>query len=250
MTNTTLTLALGGDIPFDQFVQTMERFRRLVDLLTQDVAGGVEIGWAIDELATGSAVITIRGESEQPGAVARVTRAYVVIGDALERHQPVPFSPRIARAAESLTQVLNGTITSIRFEAGEDVATVTSTVPVEQAASLLGAYGAIEGRIETLSSRRGLSFNLYDLLNDRPIRCQLEPDQAEAVRDAWDRHVIVRGWVRRDPTSGRPVSISPVHSIETVPDVERGSYRRARAVLPTRPGELPPHVVIRRLRDA
>jgi hypothetical protein len=246
---TTLTLAMSGDVPLDQFALTLERFQRLVDLLTQEVSRDASIDWIVDELIADNAVITIRGESEQPDAVDRVGRAYAVIGQSLEQHQPIPYSAQVSQAAESLADVLNGRITSIQFEAGNDIATITSGVPVVQAAGLLGAYGAVEGRVETLTSRRGLGFTLYDLLHDRAIRCHLEPDQADVVRDAWDRRVVVRGWVRRDPTSRRPVSINPVQSIELVPDVERGAYRRARAIAPARPNEPPPHVTIRRLRD-
>jgi hypothetical protein len=250
MTYTTLTLALGGDVPLDQFALTMERFQRLIEQLTQEVGQDAAIKWIVDELSAGSAVITIRGESEQLEAVERVGRAYTVIGQSLEHHQPIPYSPQIARAAENITQVLNGQITSIQFEAGDDIATVTSSIPVEQAAALLGAYGSVEGRVETLTSRRGLGFTLYDLLHDRAIRCHLGPDQADSVRDAWDRRVIVRGWVRRDPSSGRPVSINPVQSIDLVPDIAPGSYRQARGIAPARPGESPSHVTVRRLRDA
>ena len=141
-------------------------------------------------------------------------------------------------------------ITSLQFEAAGAVSTITSSVPVEQAAGLIGAYGSIEGRVETLTSRRGVGFALYDLFLDRAIRCHPEPDQANIVRDAWHRRVIVSGWVRRDPASGRPVKIDPVQSIELVPDVEPGSYRRARAVAPVSDGDEPSHVAIRRLRDA
>lgn len=37
MNANTITLALGGDIPFEQFAQTMERFHRLIGLLTEDL---------------------------------------------------------------------------------------------------------------------------------------------------------------------------------------------------------------------
>ena len=250
MNPNTITLALGGDIPFEQFAQTMERFHRLIDLLTEDMGRDARISWIVDDLSIGSAVVSIRGESEQEEAVERVTRAYAVIGESLEHDQPIPYSPLIVEAAKSLTKVLDGHITSIQFEAAGSVSTITSTVPVEQAAGLIGAYGSIEGRVETLTSRRGLGFTLYDLLHDRAIRCHPEPDQAGIVRDAWDRRAIVSGWVRRDPASGRPVMINPVQSIELVPEVEPGAYRLARAVLPASGGDEPSHIVIRRLRDA
>jgi hypothetical protein len=250
MTVNTLTLALGGEVPLDLFSQTIRHFQHLIELLSKEMGEGVAITWTVDELSAGSAVITIRGEAADPGVVERVGRAYTIIGQSLEEGKPIPYGPSVARAAENITKVLNGKITSIQFEAGSEVATVTAGVSVEQAAGLIGAFGSIEGRIETLTHRSWLGFTLYDFLNDRAIRCHLAPDQADSVREAWGRRAIVRGWVRRDPISGRPVAITPVHSIEVVPEVERGSYRRARGVAPAGPGEPSPEVAIRRLRDA
>jgi len=250
MSETTLTLALGGDVPLDLFAETMQRFRRLIDLLTHEVSRDAGIAWIVDEQSGGSAVITIRGEAEHPEAVARVGRAYAEVGQALERHQVIPYSPQIAQAAERITQVINGQILSIRFEALNEVATVTSSVPVEQVAGLIGAWGSVEGRVETPRSRRRLGFTLYDSRNDEAVQCSLTDEQSDLVRPAWDRRVIVQGWITRDPMSGRPVSINPVRSIDVLPEGELGSYRRARAIAPPDAGALSPEVAIRRLRDA
>lgn len=250
MTPTTLTLALGGEVPLDLFSQTMRHFEQLVDALSKEMGEGATVDWIIDELSAGSALITIRGESADPTVVERVGRAYVIIGQSLEEGKPIPYAPAIARAAENITKVLNGKITSIQFEAGTEVATVTAGVSTEQAAGLIGAFGAIEGRIETLTHRSWLGFTLYDFLHDRAIRCHLSADQADSVREAWGRRAIVRGWIRRDPVSGRPVTVNPVHSIEIVPEVDRGSYRLARGVAPAGNDEPSPEISIRRLRDA
>lgn len=249
MAETTLTVVLGGDVPLDLFADSMQRFRRLVDLLTQEVSGKANIDWIVDELSGGSAIATIRGIAEQDEDVERVVRAYAVVGRSLERHEVIPYSPRVASAARSLTSVLNGKITSIRFEAGDDASTITTGAP-DQARSYLSAYGMVEGRIETLRSRRRKSFTLYDSLNDMAVYCTLRFDQGDLVRDKWDKRVIVEGWIKREPTTGRPVEISPVENVTVLPDIEVGSYRRARAIAPARPGEESPEVVIRRLRDA
>ncbi len=248
--NTTLTIALGGEVPLDLFAETLQRFRRLIDLLTVEVSRDAAITWVVDDLSASSAIVTIRGVAEQAKAVERVARAYSAVGQSLERGHVIPYSPAIGQVAESITQVLNGQITSIQFEALSEVTTLTSGVSIDQAAGLLGAHGSVEGRIETLTSRRRLSFTLYDSLRDRAISCHLRPDQVELVRDAWSRRAIVKGWIRRDPTSGRPVQINPVRSIELLPEVERGSYRRARAVGQPEPGDPSPEALIRRLRDA
>jgi hypothetical protein len=250
MTSNSLTLAMGGEVQLDLFSQTMRHFQHLIELLSKEMGEGVEVTWIVDELSAGSALISIRGETKDPRVVERVGRAYTIIGKSLEQGEPIPYGPSIARAAENITKVLNGKITSIQFEAGNDVATVTAGVSVEQAVGLLGSFGSIEGRIETLTHRSWLGFTLYDFLNDRAIRCHLGSDQIDIVRDAWDRRVIVRGWVRRDPVSGRPVMINPVHSIEIVPELGRGSYRLARAIAPAGPNEPSAEAAIRRLRDA
>jgi hypothetical protein len=250
MAENTLTLALGGNVSLDIFAQTMGNFEKLVDLLTKYVGGGAGVSWVVEDLSPGSTIVTIRGEAPEPEVVQKVGRAYVIIGHSLERGDPIPYSPEIVKAAESITQILNGQVTSIQFEAGNEVATVTSGVLVEQAAGLVGAYGSVEGRIETLTHRRWLGFTLYDLLHDRGIRCYLEPEQADLARGAWDQRVVVQGWIRRDPATGLPVSISPVLSIEPVPEREPGSFLRARGIAPAGPNEPSPEEAIRRIRDA
>jgi hypothetical protein len=249
MSEMTLTLVLGGEVALDQFADSMVRFRQLVDALTEEVSGEAKIAWVVDELVAGNTVATIRGEADQAEDIARVVRAYAAVGHALERHEVIPYSPRVADAARKLTSVLNGKITSIRFETQSDEATVT-TGAMNQSRPYLAAFGAIEGRLETLRSRRRLSFTLYDSLNDQAVDCLLRPDQADLVRDAWGRRVVVEGWIKREPITGRPIEINPVERIEILPEVEPGSYRRARAVAPARPDAPSSSVVIRRLRDA
>lgn len=249
MPETTLTVALGGDVPLDLFAISMQRFRQLIDALTQEVSGKANIAWIVDELAGGSAIATIRGKAEQEEDVERVVKAYAAVGRALERHEVIPYSTQVADAARSLTSVLNGKITSVRFETGDEASIVTTGVPNRSQAHL-AAFGAVEGRIETLRSRRGKSFTLYDSLDDLAVYCSLRPDQGALVRDAWEKRVIVEGWIKREPTSGRPVSINPVENVTILPELSPGSYRRARAVAPAGPGDEPPEALIRQLRDA
>lgn len=246
---TTLTVVLGGIVPLDVFAQSMQRFKQLIDALSHEVSGKADIDWTVDELSAGSAVLTIRGETEKIEDVERVVNAYAVVGRALERREVIPYSPRVANAARTLTSVLNGKVTSIRFETDADAATVSVNEP-DLSRSHLAALGAVEGRIETLQSRRRMSFTLYDSLNDQAVHCSLRPEQADLVRQAWDRRVIVEGWVKREAFGGRPVEINPVENVTVLPDVAAGSYRQARAIAPARPGDPSPDVVIRRLRDA
>lgn len=248
MPGTTLTVALGGEIQLDQFAESMQRFQRLIDALTNEVGGKASIEWVIDELTSGSAIATVRGDAEQTEDIVRVVKAYEVVGRALEGHDVIPYSPRVASAARSLTSVIDGNITFIRFETDAYQATVT-TGAADQSQAYLSAFGAVEGRIETLRSRRGLSFTLYDSLNDRAVNCRLGLDQHELVRDAWDKRVLVEGWVKREPTSGKLVEINPVQNITILPEVVPGSYKRARAILTATLADTAPEDRIRQLRD-
>lgn len=254
MPEKTLTVVLGGDVPLDLFAESMQRFRHLIDALTEEV-GKTDIAWIVDDLSGGSAIATFRGETEQAEqeeAVERVVKAYATVGRALERHETIPYSPKVANAAQRFTSVLNGKITSIRFETRYETSTVTTGAP-DQSRAYLAAFGAIEGRVATLRSRHQShrkSFTLYDSLNDLAVYCSLRPDQTELVRDAWEKRVVVEGWIKREPVSGRPVEINPVENVTILPEVAPGSYRRARAIAPARPGADAPEVVIRRLRDA
>lgn len=249
MSETTLTVVLDGDVPLDLFAESIQRFRKLIDALSHEVSEKAGIAWIVDDLSGGSAVATIRGEAEQVEDVERVVRAYAAVGRALERHELIPYSKTVGDAARSLTSVLNGSITSIRFETDDDASTVTAALP-GQSRTFLAAFGTVEGRIETLRSRRRKSFTLYDALNDQAVYCRLRPDQADLVRDAWDRRVIVEGWIKRQAITGRPTEINPAENVTVLPEVVPGSYRRVRAISPARPGDPSPEVVIRRLRDA
>lgn len=250
MNTESLTLFLDGDVPLDLFAQAMGRFSRLVSELSEEVGTDTEITWTVSDLVAGSAAITVSGVSTQAEAVARVSRAYVIVGQSLAAQQPIPFSSAVVRAATDLTKVLDDQVTSLRFESGDESAIVTVGEINRQPAKRVGAYGSVEGRIETLTSRKGPGFTLYDSIHDRPVRCDLRDDQRDMVREAWDRHVLVRGWVNREPIHGRPVSIKPVTSIEILKARVPGAYRQARAVVPFIEGRPPAHESVRKMRDA
>ena len=119
-----------------------------------------------------------------------------------------------------------------------------------RSAVLMSAYGAVEGRIETLTRRKGLRFTLYDTLNDKAVSCYLEEGHEVLMRGAWGRRAIVEGWVGRDPVTGRPLTIRRVRHIEILSDAESGTYRRARGVVPVGADGLSAEDAVRRVRNS
>jgi hypothetical protein len=262
MGDDTLTLALGGDeIPLAEFAAAVSSFRTLVEALTAEVATGSGIEWVLTALDYSSAITTVRGRTagaDTEGQIQKVIRAYEEVGDAAERGAPIPYSPKIGAELAALASLINGHVNSIRMETAEREITLLTPPPPSRATggtrqlvpSDGGSFGAVEGRVQTLTNRGALRFTLYDTLNDRAVSCYLAEGREAIMLDVWGRRAIVEGWVQRDPLTGRPLSVRRVREITVLPENEPGSYRAARGVSPLRPGDLLPEVLVRRLRDA
>jgi hypothetical protein len=252
----TLTLALYGDVALSDFSTAVAHFSRLVAALAAEehVEG---VNWRIDDLAYSSAVTTVRGVPEngtKPEEIDRVVRAYIEVGKALEQGTTIPYPPPVQKAAEGLTGILRDSgVEAVRFETAESEATIreqpatilSETEPVERAE----AYGAVTGRVQTLTSRNSLRFTLYDHIYDRAVSCYLVEGRESLMRQMWDRVATVEGWISRDPKTGRPLTVRRVSNVTALTEVEPQAYTKARGAFPSKDDDLP-EVYTRRLRDA
>jgi hypothetical protein len=115
---------------------------------------------------------------------------------------------------------------------------------------LAPAYGAIKGRIQTVTTRGSLRFTLYDIMHDKAVSGYFAEGKQDLIRDLWGHMVMVEGMVTRDPLSGRPLAIRQVRDIEPLPEPSLTfDYMDARGVAPSLNG-LSPEEAIRRIRDA
>ena len=227
MANDTLTFELGGRVELEQFNDGVARFRQLVSALTARTG----VKWVIEDLQPGSAAITIRGESDAPAEVARIVEEYGNVGQALELEEPLLYNRQVKQAAENL-QALAGSVEYVRFETplvdhtffGRD------TVPVDRKSKV--SIGVVMGKVQTLSNRGSLRFNLYDTIHDKAVSCYLQPGQEDLMREVWGRRVSVSGQVYRDAASGMPKVIRQILDIRILEEVEPGAYRRAKGAIP------------------
>ena len=229
----------------DQFHEGVSRFRQLVSALTPRQG----VTWVVEDLQPGSAVITLRGESESLEQVEKIVSDYGNIGKALESDEPLQYNRRVKRAAERVHD-LAGSVEYVRFETplADYMLSGVITTRVNRQSRI--SIGVVTGRVQTLSNRGSLRFSLYDTLHDKAVSCYLQPGQEELMREAWGRRVKVGGQVSRDAPSGLPKAIRQILSIDILKDVELGSYRLARGSVPSQPGDDLPEEVIRQLRDA
>jgi len=252
----TVTLGLGGEVPLNLYAQGMQHLARLIQALTREAARKSSAAWIVDDLTPGSANITVRGVPQDVSDIPIVSKAiydYGRLGKALQHGERLHFADRVVSEAREIVGLLNGSITWVRFETADEEATILS--PSIDALSLPShrhAYGAVRGRIQTLTNRKGWRFTLYDSVFDRAVSCYLNPEQEDLMRGAWGRRATVEGWISRDPLSGRPVSIRKITGVHALDDARPGDYVRAAGVL--RPylaeGDIPAEEMIRRIRDA
>lgn len=252
MLRETVTLALnsGTDIGFGEFAEAVSHFASLLKALSEAVAGrNAPVDWWFGEIVAGSAIVTAVSDDEKAAVVARDC---LRVGRALDGHGDMPHGERVRVPAGKLVAMFDKGVREFRIGTSEDDVVLCRNAlhgkPV--VVPLRPALGAIEGTVEVLSRRRGLHFNLYDSLHDRPVSCYVSAEHADLMRDIWGRRVIVQGLVSRDAERGWPFAVREVTRIEPVPDVPPGSYRRARGILPRRPGQPRAEEAIRRTRDA
>lgn len=253
----TITLALDGTVSLSDFASAVSHFNALVAALA--VNAKVEhVTWQLDRLDYSSAITTTRGVSEngtQPEQIDRVVRAYLEVGQALEQGTTIPYPTTVRKEAQGIADILrHPSIEAIRFETAEAEAIirtqpVMATVPAT-ARDREEAYGAVTGRIQTLTSRNSLRFTLYDHINERAVSCYLGEGREAMMREMWDRIATVEGWVSRDPVSGRPLTVRRVSNVTPLAEVAPQEYRRARGALPGKEGDALPEELTRRLRDA
>ncbi len=251
MPKDTLTLELEGSVSPAEFAQAAAGFWQLVSALQKHVAPNAHIDWTVSDLQAGSASETITCESAESAEIQNLVKEYHAIGLARSEARPLAYPSSIVKAVEKVTGVLNGRITAVRFDSRYGIATVTSPkYKGPDIKHLATTFGAVTGRVQTVTNRGGLRFTLYDLLNDKGISCYLSEGQEELMRGVWGHVAIVEGLTTRETGTGRPVSVKQISDVQRYADVEPGSFREARGAVRPEPGGMAPEQIIRAFRDA
>ncbi len=249
MANDTATIALNGEVHIDDFANAMDCFRRMVVALTKEVAAGKAIAWRLDGLEVSSALATIRGLGDV-GAVESVVEAYQRTGQSLQDEAPIPYSDAVQGPARDLANLINGHIHSIRFETNVFDAEITRGKSRGEAPqTFVVRRGSVRGRIQSISSRAGLRFTLYDDLEDRAISCYLQSGSEETMRESWGKYARVEGLVRRNLATGKPSTVRQVTRVVVLPEGAPDEYREAIGCAPAIAGSISPEEAVRKGRD-
>lgn len=243
-------MKLYGEVPLDLYAKTLQNLHTLITELTKQIEPGTKIEWSIDELEVGSAFTGIKGYYHEMEKVEKVVIGFETTGVALSTNRPIPYNQKVTKAANQLIKVINGKVSSIDFITSPDFfVEVYQSPDIENAKDKTLIYGTITGRVETLSSRQTLRFILYDNLFDRAIKCIVDEDKKELLKEIWDKDVIVTGQIRRDALTGRPSEVRNIEDIKIISDKPQGNFLRARGIIPWKEGTEKAENIIRRLRD-
>ena len=247
MAKTTVTFELGGRVEIEHLAQGISQFRNLMECLTPKGSG---VAWVVEDLQPGSAVATLRGEASDIAAVERIVGEYESFGASMSRHEDTALTDQSLLKAASGIRKLAATVEYVRFETAENDYTLRGSDEPHDEPEPTTAIGAVTGRVQTLSSRAGLRFNLYDTVHDKAVGCYLASGQEELMREAWGRRARVSGSVSREASTGIPIAIRRILDVEILTDPEPGSYENARGTVPWQSGYELPEQVVHRLRDA
>jgi len=257
MAKDTITLVLNGEVSLPDFACAVTELQKLLEALQTDVVEGVDIKWLIQSLDAGSAIAEIKGQAqnERDGeAIEKVVDAYLDVGRSLKERSPIKY-PHAVHPVRRIAALITERLTSVRFETEEDEAELfESPERILEAPSEVcmpeKSYGAVRGRIQTMSNRGGLRFTLYDIIDDHAISCYLAPGSEELMRNAWGKLADVEGFVSRHPETARPTTVRKVKTVRIIPEVEPDSWRQAIGASPNFLGETKPEDIIRKGRDA
>jgi hypothetical protein len=256
MSGDTASLILDSrTVSFAKFADAVANFRALIDSLSLQVDPDRGIEWEIEALEKSSAIVAVRGRSQHRDAdVQQVITEFEGVARALQSGGPVAGSARTVHAAMELVRLIDAELEEVRLQTpDEDFLIRHATAELLPVPSVLPlhakpAYGAIEGRIQTMSNRGGVRFTLFDTLNDRAVQCYLYQDQQHLIENMWGRRASVEGLVTRDPATGRPLSIRRITNIEALPEDDANRWRNARGASPSL-SHLSPEAAIRKVRD-
>lgn len=213
---TDITLELDeAEIPLADFTAACEAFSGLVKELARHVEPKVPANsWNI-RVYDGSAGL---GFAAMPGTFSADTldRLRREISEGLQTladgFRPAAFTDRAIEHARNLGSLFKRKVgePGVRLWYGRDASQHVGRVIAQNAKAMLeAAYeeeGSIEGRLERLDAHNHLQLVVYDVLDDRAIKCEVDDELLKQAQTHWRKRVEVTGRVRYRK-DGQAVSI-------------------------------------------
>jgi hypothetical protein len=229
-----LKIILQGDrLEMQAFLDAVGHFASILTGVDKTASGGPRtLRWRLRTLRYQSpAVIGAVAEpirTDAPDLSRLVGRAVVTgvrsLAERERRPRPQYFSDDTLEAAKALAELAgkHGVESVSIVEENESPTVSPVLITMQVAASvedLIGikseGLGAVEGKLEVVSSRNGLHCNVYDRVTGIAVKCTFSDDLKRKVLDAFEQWVIAHGTVKRD-ASGKPRQLV-LRDLEPIP---------------------------------
>ena len=244
---TTLTFEISGRVKALDLREGIILFERVVSGLTPPRSAS----WLVDETRAGGGAIALRGESDDPAVLERIEAQYEKVGLTLSQNRTPNHMDLMVRAAardilalaERVDWIKMGTRNRthlIRHRESPRFAKPTGPT----------SLGEVTGLAQSLNGDGGLTLTVRENIVNKPVECFFDPEYEETIREAWGKRVTVYGMVESDSTTGMPRFVRDARKVDILPEVEPGAYKKARGIIPWKPGDPLPEEVIRLSRDA
>jgi hypothetical protein len=214
-----------NDVTLDAFVDVLKGAQLILRELDSAISGNPrgKLEWKIVDLgiASADAVIEAAAPEDDLQLPQLVGSSFVTGLQTIERGEMMPpyFSEiAVKRVGQISRKVGRGGVTGFEVEVRNgqtsdlalpraELSGHAATAVAHLLAPKYSAYGSVMGMLGQINVRRGLTFNVYDALTKRAVKCKFAEEEFENVKQALRRRVIVSGTVERNE-SGEPLRVN------------------------------------------
>jgi hypothetical protein len=235
-----LSLDLKGDLSLDKFEKAVAAFFDLIKEVTKEALTEKQrIRWTVT-VRSGSAIVNAvphfeESVADQAKQILRAVPAGIRALESGAQAMPKMFTREAVRAVKilgGLRGMKGNDVTDVRIRSASVKSRIT-TKSVAAVDAMIGgqrqSYGAIEGKMQTITERGGFRFVVYDSLHDHRVDCFIEEDLMEKAVSNFRKRVRVSGLVQYD-RAGDPVSIKVTEIYVFRPNIELPSVHEMRGI--------------------
>jgi len=209
--NNQIEIKVEGKLTPEKFIEAVRLFFSMVEGVTKNVATK-PVHWVV-EVEKNSTLV--RGRVENPSIESRQAIDAICRGvrslRSGNRTLPYGFTKREVLACKSLAALNGDGVQSISIKNGSAPEDVPQTI-VETAEAILSgeaytAFGSIEGKIDSLSDKRGFICSITDPIYHREITCYFTKSEVSEEAYRGFRKRVMAGGLIRYAKEGHPTSI-------------------------------------------
>lgn len=242
-----VTLTLGGRadvVPLGSFLTAAQTFAELLEQLDRELSGRTQgsLDWVVADLELGSVTIVAEAQPRDdtldiaPLVTTRFVEGLALIERTAER--PADFTDQMLSGCKKLVAVLNEGVGRLVVRAAGKQAAISQHVAANVDILVGPRYvslGAVEGTLETVSLHGRPTFNIYDRVHGRRVRCDFSLEILDRVKDALGQRVLVQGTIHSN-ARGEPLSVR-VAALRRLPDQAERPPRSITGLDPTFTGD-------------